>query len=216
MAKVAIVGAHGQIGQFIIKHLQLQGHQALGIVRKEEQIANIHKLGAESLLLDIESATAQQLASGLKGVDAVVFAAGAGGGSTAERKHTVDYGGSVLLADAAKQAGVARYIQVSAVGVDEPVKPGTEPVWKAYVEAKRDADIYLRKSGLEWTIIRPGPLTNDSAIGLVNLSEHAGRGEVPREDVALVVVAALDAKSSIGKQWELRSGNTPIRDAVSQ
>ncbi len=216
MAKVAIVGAHGQIGQFIVKHLQLQGHQAVGIVRKEEQIPSMRKLGAESLLLDIESASVDQLATGLQGVDAVVFAAGAGGGSTAERKHTVDYGGSVLLADAAKKAGIARCIQISAIGVDEPVKPGTEPVWKAYIEAKRDADIYLRKSGLEWTIIRPGPLTNEAATGLVNLSEHAGRGEVPREDVALVVVATLDSTSSIGKQWELRSGHTPIRDAVSQ
>ncbi len=216
MAKVAIVGAHGQIGQFIVKHLQLQGHQALGIVRNEQQIPEMRKLGAEGLLLDIESATVQELANGLKGVDAVVFSAGAGGGSTAERKHTVDYGGSVLLADAAKLAGITRYIQVSAIGVDEPIKPGTEPVWKAYIEAKRDADIYLRKSGLQWTIIRPGPLTNEPASGLVNLSEHAGRGEIPREDVALVVVATLDCESSIGKQWELRSGNTPIRDAVSQ
>lgn len=216
MAKVAIVGAHGQIGKLIIKHLRAQGHEALGIARKEEQIPTLRKLGAETVLLDIENASAEQLAAGLQGVDAVVFAAGAGAGSTAERKHTVDYAGSVLLADAAKLAGVTRYVQISAIGADDPLKPDTDPVWKAYIEAKRDADISLRASGLEWTIIRPGPLTNDPATGMVTLSEHAGRGEVTREDVALVVVAAIDAPSSIGKQWELRGGNTPIRDAVCQ
>jgi len=216
MTKVAIVGAHGQIGQFIINHLRAQGHEALGIVRKEEQVSRLRKLGAESLLLDIESATVDQLASGLKGVDAVIFAAGAGPGSSAERKRTVDYDGSVLLADAAKKAGITRYVQISAIGVDDPIKPDTDPVWKAYVEAKRDADISLRKSGLDWTIIRPGPLTDDKATGLVTLEEHAGRGEVSREDVALVAVATVVEDASIGKQWELRNGNTPIRDAVSQ
>ncbi|MEG3136225.1 SDR family oxidoreductase [Rouxiella sp. T17] len=216
MAKVAIVGAHGQIGKLIIKHLRAQGHEALGIARKEEQIPALRKLGADTVLLDIENATADQLATGMKNVDAVVFAAGAGGGSTAERKHTVDYAGSVLLAEAAKLAGVSRYVQISAVGVDDPLKPDTDAVWKAYIEAKRDADISLRASGLEWTIIRPGPLTNEPATGMVTLSESAGRGEVTREDVALVVVAAIDAPSSIGKQWELRGGNTPIRDAVCQ
>ncbi|MGC6387006.1 NAD(P)H-binding protein [Ewingella sp. S1.OA.A_B6] len=216
MTKVAIVGAHGQIGQLIIKHLVAQGVGAIGIVRKEEQVAAMRKLGAEPLLLDIENATADQLASGLQGVDAVVFAAGAGGGSNAERKRSVDYAGSRLLAQAAQQAGIRRYVQISAIGVDSPIKPDTDPVWKAYIEAKRDADIELRKSGLDWTIIRPGPLTDAPATGLVTLSPDAGRGDVTREDVALVVVAVLQAPNSIGQQWELRGGDTPVRDAVSQ
>src|SRR5471030_917627 len=218
MTKVAIVGAHGQIGQLLIKHLVAQNVGAIGIVRKEEQVSTMRKLGAEPILLDIENATAEQLATCLQGAgaDAVVFAAGAGGGSSAERKRTVDYAGSVLLAQAAHQAGVRRYIQISAIGVDNPIKPDTDPVWKAYIEAKRDADIELRKSALDWTIIRPGPLTDTPATGLVTLSPNAGRGEVTREDVALVVVAVLQAPNSIGQQWELRGGDTPIRDAVSQ
>lgn len=215
MTKVAIVGAHGQIGKLIIKHLRAQGLEAIGIVRKPEQLSQMEALGADPVLVDIENASAQELANGLKGADAVVFAAGAGGGSTAERKHTVDYAGSVLLAQAAQLAGIRRYVQISAIGVDDPLKPDTDPVWKAYVEAKRDADIELRKSGLDWTIIRPGPLTDDAATGLVTLSEHAGRGEVTREDVALVVVAVLQTPSSTGKQWELRGGDTPVRDAVT-
>lgn len=215
MTKVAIVGAHGQIGKLIIKHLRAQELEAIGIVRKPEQLSQMEALGADPVLVDIENASAQELANGLKGADAVVFAAGAGGGSTAERKHTVDYAGSVLLAQAAQLAGIRRYVQISAIGVDDPLKPDTDPVWKAYVEAKRDADIELRKSGLDWTIIRPGPLTDDAATGLVTLSEHAGRGEVTREDVALVVVAVLQTPSSTGKQWELRGGDTPVRDAVT-
>jgi len=215
MTKVAIVGAHGQIGKLIIKHLRAQGLEAIGIVRKPEQLSQMEALGADPVLVDIENASAQELANRLKGADAVVFAAGAGGGSTAERKHTVDYAGSVLLAQAAQLAGIRRYVQISAIGVDDPLKPDTDPVWKAYVEAKRDADIELRKSGLDWTIIRPGPLTDDAATGLVTLSEHAGRGEVTREDVALVVVAVLQTPSSTGKQWELRGGDTPVRDAVT-
>jgi len=215
MTKVAIVGAHGQIGKLIIKHLRAQGLEAIGIVRKPEQLSQMEALGADPVLVDIENASAQELANRLKGADAVVFAAGAGGGSTAERKHTVDYAGSVLLAQAAQLAGIRRYVQISAIGVDDPLKPDTDPVWKAYVEAKRDADIKLRKSGLDWTIIRPGPLTDDAATGLVTLSEHAGRGEVTREDVALVVVAVLQTPSSTGKQWELRGGDTPVRDAVT-
>ncbi|MFS7194994.1 NAD(P)H-binding protein [Rahnella inusitata] len=215
MTKVAIVGAHGQIGKLIIKHLRAQGLEAIGIVRKPEQLSQMEALGADPVLVDIENTSAQELANGLKGADAVVFAAGAGGGSTAERKHTVDYAGSVLLAQAAQLAGIRRYVQISAIGVDDPLKPDTDPVWKAYVEAKRDADIELRKSGLDWTIIRPGPLTDDAATGLVTLNEHAGRGEVTREDVALVVVAVLQTPSSTGKQWELRGGDTPVRDAVT-
>lgn len=216
MTKVAIVGAHGQIGQLLIKHLVAQGLDAIGIVRKEEQVSTMKKLGAAAVLLDIENATAEQLATCLLGADAVVFAAGAGGGSSAERKRSVDYAGSVLLAEAAQQAGVRRYVQISAIGVDNPLKPDTDAVWKAYVEAKRDADIELKKSGLDWTIIRPGPLTDDPATGLVTLSPDAGRGDVTREDVALVIAAVLQAPTSIGKQWELRGGETPVRDAVAQ
>src|SRR5471030_1180519 len=216
MTKVAIVGAHGQIGQLIIKHLVAQGIGAVGIVRKEEQVPAMRKLGAVPVLLDIENTTADQLASCLQGADAVVFASGAGGGSSAERKRTVDYAGSVLLAEAAHLAGIRRYVQISAIGVDNPIKPETDPVWRAYVEAKRDADSELRKSDLDWTIIRPGPLTDDPATGLVTLSPDAGRGDITREDVALVTAAVLQTPTSIGKQWELRGGKTPVRDAVSQ
>jgi len=216
MTHVAIVGAHGKIGQLIIKHLQAQGLGAIAIVRKQEQVASLEQAGADVRLLDIESASVDQLAKMLHGADAVVFSAGAGAGSSAERKRTVDYAGSILLANAAKQAGIPRYIQVSAIGVDKPIKPDVDPVWKAYLEAKRDADIELRSSGLDWTILRPGPLTDAPATGLIRLADDVGRNEISREDVALTVIAALQMPTTIGKQWELSGGSTPIRDALAE
>jgi len=216
MTQVAIVGAHGKIGQLIIKHLQAQGLGAIAIVRKQEQAASLEQAGADVRLLDIESASVEQLAEALRGADAVVFSAGAGAGSTAQRKRTVDYAGSVLLANAAKRAGIQRYIQVSAIGVDKPIKPDVDPVWKAYLEAKRDADIELRNSGLDWTILRPGPLTDAPATGLIRLADDVGRDEVSREDVALTVIAALQIPMTIGKQWELSGGAIPIRDALAE
>jgi len=216
MTQVAIVGAHGKIGQLLIKHLQAQGLGAIAIVRKQEQAATLKNIGADVRLLDIETASVAQLADALHGADAVVFSAGAGAGSSAERKRTVDYAGSVLLANAAKQAGIQRYIQVSAIGVDKPIKPDVDPVWQAYLEAKRDADIELRSSGLDWTILRPGPLTDAPATGLITLADDVGRDAVSREDVALTVIAALQTATTIGKQWELSGGSTPIRDALAE
>jgi uncharacterized protein YbjT (DUF2867 family) len=216
MTKVAIVGAHGQIGQLIIRQLVAQGDQPVGIVRKPEQIERITSLGGHAILLDIENATAEQLATALQGIDAVVFAAGAGAGSTAARKRTVDYAGSVLLAQAAQLAGITRYVQISAMGVDNPLVEEADEVWTAYVAAKRDADSELRSSGLDWTIIRPGPLSNAAATGKVTLGNDVGRGEIPREDVAALVIASLAEDKTIGQQWEARSGETPLREAIIQ
>ena len=214
MNSVAIVGAHGKIGQLIVQNLVAQGRRAVGIVRKTEQVPVLRGLGAEPVLLDVEQARPEQLATALEGVDAVVFSAGAGGGSTAERKRTVDYGGAVKLITAAKLAGVNRYVMVSAVGADDPLPPDTDAVWRAYVEAKRDADRELRGSGLQWTILRPGPLTDDPATGRVTLGEKVGRGEIPRADVAALVTAVLAEPATAGKQWEVRSGDTPLPAAI--
>lgn len=214
MNSVAILGAHGKIGQLVVQNLVAQGRRAVAIVRKEEQVAALRGLGAEPILLDVEQATAEQLATALEGVDAVVFTAGAGAGSGAERKRTVDYGGAVKLIAAAKLAGVSRYVMVSAVGADDPLPADVDAVWRAYVEAKRDADRELRMSGLQWTILRPGPLTDDPGTGRVTLAERTGRGEIPRADVAALVVATLNEPATIGKQWEARGGDTVIAAAI--
>jgi len=118
--------------------------------------------------------------------------------------------------EGARAAGISRFVQISAINVDEPVRDDTDPVWKAYVEAKRDADQALRDSGLDWTIIRPGRLTDDPATNHVALGAGVDRGDVTRADVASVVAAVLDEPSSIRQQWNLVNGDVPVHDAVSQ
>lgn len=190
------------------------GHDFVGLVRADEHAEDVYRLGGEGIVLDIERADAAAIARAIAGCDAVVFTAGAGAGSGVERKRTVDYAGSVKSANAAARAGIRRFVQVSAWGVDTPVAADAEPQWRAYVEAKRDADAELRSSGLEWTILRPGRLTFDEGTGTVLLGESVPRGEIPREDVARVIVACLADPGSIGRTWEVVSGDTPIAEAV--
>ncbi|WP_313545726.1 SDR family oxidoreductase [Leifsonia aquatica] len=214
MSRVAIVGAHGKVAQQLMRVLYDQGDDFVGIVRNDDHAEDVYRLGGEGVLLDIESATADELAAAISGCDAVVFTAGAGGGSGVERKRTVDYGGSVKSAEAAAKAGVRRFVQVSAWGVDSPVADDAEPDWRAYVDAKRDADTALRQSGLDWTILRPGALTFDEGTGLVTLGESVERGSISREDVARLIAACLDEPGTIGRTWEVVSGDTPIAEAV--
>ena len=190
------------------------GDDFVGIVRGEEHADDVYRLGGEGVLLDIEQATPEQLATAFAGSDAVVFAAGAGAGSSIERKRTVDYAGAVKSMQGAVLAGIRRFVQVSAWGVDAPLPEDTEPVWRAYVEAKRDADAVLRESGLDWTILRPGGLTFDEGTGLVTLGDSVERGSIPREDVARLISACIDEPATIGRTWEVVSGSTPIADAV--
>jgi len=145
----------------------------------------------------------------------VVFAAGAGPGSGAERKDTVDRGGAVLLADAAELAGVRRYLMVSAIGADDGPQPEYDDVYAAYVTAKKAADDDIRARDLDWTIVRPGGLTLESGTGLVTLAEHTERGTVSREDVAAVLLALLDEPKTAGLSLDLVGGTTPIADAVA-
>ncbi|WP_460631685.1 SDR family oxidoreductase [Leifsonia lichenia] len=214
MTRVVIVGAHGKVAQQLMRVLYDNGDEFVGIVRGEEHADDVYRLGGEGVLLDIEQATPEQLAAAFTGSDAVVFTAGAGGGSSIERKRTVDYAGSVKSMQGAVIAGVRRFVQVSAWGVDTPLPEDTEPVWRAYVEAKRDADAVLRESGLDWTILRPGGLTFDEGTGLIALGDSVERGSIPREDVARLISACIDEPATIGHTWEVVSGSTPIADAV--
>ncbi|WP_431277019.1 SDR family oxidoreductase [Leifsonia poae] len=214
MTRVAIVGAHGKVAQQLMRVLYDRGDDFVGIVRAEEHADDVYRLGGEGHLVDIERATAEELAQAFAGCDAVVFTAGAGAGSSLERKRTVDYGGSVKSIQAAIVAGIRRFVQVSAWGVDNPLPEDTEPVWRAYVEAKRDADAVLRQSGLDWTILRPGGLTFDDGTGSVTLGDSVPTGRIPREDVALLIATCIDEPRTIGRQWEVISGDTPIEEAV--
>jgi uncharacterized protein YbjT (DUF2867 family) len=215
MTRIAIVGGHGKIARLLVPVLVEAGHQPVALVRNPDHTAELEGLGAEVGLLDIEKSDVDDFAQAFAGIGAVVFAAGGGSDGNIERKKTVDLGGSLKSAAGAVGAGVRRFVQISAIGVDDPVPDDVADSWKAYVEAKRDADTALRVSGLDWTIIRPGALTDDPGTGSVTLGEKVERAEVTRADVAAVIAAVLDEPATYGRQWELVGGPTPIPDAIA-
>ncbi|WP_158863792.1 SDR family oxidoreductase [Leifsonia sp. AG29] len=214
MSRIAIVGAHGKVAQQLMRVLYDQGDDFVGIVRQDEHAEDVYRLGGEGVLLDIEKGDAHALARAVDGCDAIVFSAGAGPGSGVDRKRTVDYGGSVLSQQAAAEAGIDRFVQVSAWGVDSPVAEDADPQWRAYVEAKRDADAELRASGLAWTILRPGALTIEEGTGSVTLGHSVPRGSIAREDVARLIAACLADPDTVGRQWEVVAGPDPIPEAL--
>ncbi len=214
-SKVAIVGGHGKIAQLLITALVERGHQPVALVRKPEQTPALEALGAQTAMLDIEADDAARFAEVFADADAVVFAAGGGGDGDIDRKKSVDLGGSLKSIEGATSAGVKRFVQISAISVDAELPEDTEPVWRAYVEAKRDADTALRGSDLDWTIIRPGGLTDDPATDSVALAPDLDRGEVTRADVAAVIAACLEDPRTIGQQWTLTEGDQTIAEAIN-
>ena len=216
MSRIAVVGGHGNVARHLHPLLVAAGHTPVALVRREEYRAELEGKGAVVRLLDVEGEDASAFAEAFEGCHAVVFAAGGGPDGNIERKRTVDLEGSLKSIEGARRAGISRFVQVSAIGVDAPLPPDTEAVWRAYAEAKRDADAALRASGLDWTIIRPGRLTDGPPTGLVALGPDLERGEVPRADVAAVLAAVIDTGGGIGAQWDLVSGETPIDEAVRQ
>jgi uncharacterized protein YbjT (DUF2867 family) len=215
MKHIAIVGGNGQVARHLIAQLVADGHQPVALVRNPAYTHDLEQLGAHVRLLDIERDGVGHYDAAFEGCEAVVFAAGGGPDGNIERKRTVDLGGSVTSIAAAQQAEISRFVQISAIGVDRPVPDDASAVWKAYVEAKRDADAALRESGLDWTILRPGRLTDDDGTGLVALGDSVERGDIPRADVAAVVVATLDEPASVGRQWNVVGGSTPVEEAVA-
>jgi len=207
---VVILGGHGKIGLRLEKLLAERGDSPRGIIRKTEQAADLEEIGAEPIVLDIENV--DDISDALAGADAVVFAAGAGPGSGPARKRTVDYGGAVKLVDGAKTKGIRRYVQVSSIGSNHPESWSDQ--MRPYQEAKAEADEYLRESGLDYTIIRPGGLTDDPGTGNVQVGD-LDYGQVTREDVAAVIAGCLSADNTIGKEFDLLNGETPIADALA-
>ncbi|CAM5420540.1 NAD-dependent dehydratase [Streptomyces tanashiensis] len=211
--RIVIAGGHGQIALRLERLLSAAGHEVAGIIRRPEQGADLREAGAEPVVLDLESASVEMVAAVLQGADAAVFAAGAGPGSDAARKDTVDRAAAVLFADGAERAGVRRYLVVSSMGADAS-HPGDE-VFDAYLRAKGAADDEVRsRTALEWTILRPGSLTNDAGTGMVRLEARTGRGPVPRDDVAAVLAELLDTPATAGLTLELIAGSVPLSVAV--
>jgi len=209
---VAIAGGHGQIALRLARILADRGDAARSLIRNPDHADDIRAAGGEPVVCDLEHAAEAEVAEAISGADAVVFAAGAGPGSGSERKMTMDYGGAAKLIAAAKQAGISRYVIVSSMGAD-PNASGDD-TFSIYLQAKGKADEDLRASGLDYTVVKPGALTNDPGTGRVTLAETVERGEVTRDDVAAVVAAVLAAPNTTGKSAELVSGDVPVEEAV--
>jgi uncharacterized protein YbjT (DUF2867 family) len=216
--RIAVAGAHGQVARRLGRLLTARGDTVVGIVRNPDHRGDLESDGVEPAVLDLESASVDEVADAVRGADAVVFAAGAGPGSGTARKHTVDHGAAVLLADAAEQAGVRRYLLVSSMGVEQArqgTPQGMDPVFAVYLQAKlRAEDRILPRTALATTIVRPGGLTDDPGTGRVTLEHGVPYGQVPRDDVAAVLAELLHAGKD-GEVVELVSGDTPIADAVA-
>jgi uncharacterized protein YbjT (DUF2867 family) len=209
---VVIVGGHGQIAMRLAKLLAGRGDSPRGIIRKTEQADDLEAIGAEPIVLDIENV--DDIADAFAGSDAVVFAAGAGPGSGPARKLTVDYGGAVKAVDAAIAKQIRRFLIVSAIGANHPERWSQQT--KPYYEAKADADKFVAESGLDYTIVRPGGLTDDPGTGKVQMAEQLETGgTVTRDDVALVLAECLNAPNTVGKAFDLLNGDTPVAEAIS-
>jgi uncharacterized protein YbjT (DUF2867 family) len=209
---VVIVGGHGKIALRLEKLLAERGDSPRGIVRKTEQADDLEEIGAEPIVLDIENV--DDINDAFAGADAIVFAAGAGPGSGPARKLTVDYGGAVKSVNAASAKGIRRFLIVSAIGANHPERWTGD--MKPYYEAKADADRYVAESGLDYTIVRPGRLTDEPGTGKVDLGDGpGGTGSVTRDDVALVLAEALRADNTIGKSFDLLNGDKPVAEAIA-
>jgi uncharacterized protein YbjT (DUF2867 family) len=212
--EVAIVGGHGQIALRLLRLLSDRGDRARGLIRNQDHAADVEATGATAVGADIENLDADGIARSIAGVDAVVFAAGAGPGSGAARKRTVDYGGAVKLIEAARMNDISRYLMVSAIGVNRPERWSDQ--MRPYLEAKAEADAELTESGLDYTILRPGGLTDDPGSGTIDAAENLDRyGRIPRDDVAATLLACLDEPATVGKAFDLLTGETPIPEALA-
>ena len=210
-----MAGGHGKIGLRLLRLLHQSGHRGRGLIRSQDQVPALRSAGGEPVVADLESIDVPDLAIAVQGADAIVFAAGAGAGSGEERKRTMDYGGAVKLIEAAQHEKIARYVIVSSMGAADPEAAGAEGVFAVYLQAKHDADEALRASGLDFTIVRPGMLSDDPGTGRVSVGERLERGEVAHDDVASVLFAVLGAENAVGKDFDLLGGDTPIDEAVA-
>jgi nucleoside-diphosphate-sugar epimerase len=208
---VLVAGGHGQVARRLLRLLAGHGDTARGLIRDPDHAGDLESDGAQPVLCDLER---DDVRPHVGGADAIVFAAGAGPGSGDERKRTVDLGGALKCIEAAQELGVARFLIVSSMGYEDAEHAGP---MRPYYEAKRAADEALSTSGLDWTIVRPGGLTDRPGTGRVDAAPVlARRGEIPRDDVALVLFECLRAPETIGASFMVLSGNTPAAVAVRQ
>ncbi len=212
MSTIVIAGGHGQIALRLARLLSARGDTVRSLIRNPGHEADVHATGAEAVLADLERL--DDIAEFVDGADAVVFAAGAGPGSGPERKQTVDLDAAVKLLEAAQRTGARRYLMISSMGAADPA--GGAEAMRPYLEAKAGADAALAASDLDWTIVRPGRLTDDRGTGLIDVAGSLGRfGSIARDDVAAVLVGCLDEPRTVGATFEVLEGRTSIAEALA-
>jgi uncharacterized protein YbjT (DUF2867 family) len=211
--EVAIAGGAGQVGRRLIRMLADAGDEVRSLDRNPAHADSVREAGAEPLTCDLEADGLAEIAVAIAGVDAVVFAVGAGPGSDPELKWTIDYAGAVKLMAAALIASVPRYVIVSSIGADP--KASGDDTFAVYLRAKGKADEELQNSGLDYTVVRPTSLTNDPGRGLVDAGESVAKDKISRDDVAAVLAATLKSANTIGKTFEVTSGETPTGEAIA-
>ena len=210
--RIAIAGAHGQIGLRLVRLLAGRGDEVVGLIRNPDHAADITAAGGTPVACDLEHASVDEVAGAAGAVDVAVFAAGAGPGSGAERKLTMDRDGAIKLLQATAPSA-ARYLVVSSVGAESP--PTGDGVFEVYLRAKAEADAAVMASDRAWVIIRPGPLSNDPGIGRVRIDTEPFREEVTRDDVAAVLAAVIGNPELDRRILYLGNGDTPIADALN-
>jgi uncharacterized protein YbjT (DUF2867 family) len=208
--RVVIAGGHGQIAMLLHPLLRASGHEIRGLIRNADHADKLRHAGAEPVLCDLE--TEHDVSSVVSSAEAVVFAAGAGPGSGAARKLSMDRDGAIKLIDAARSSGIRRYVMIGAMNAEEP---SGDEVFQTYLRAKAEADRDLRRSGLDYTIVRPGRLTIKPGHGRVSLAARLPRGEIPRADVAAVIAHVLETPTTVGCQFDVTSGEQAIAEAVA-
>lgn len=208
---VLIVGSHGQIGQSMVRQMAASDHRSRAMVRDADQQAQMKQLGAaETVVADLEG----DVSHAVEGCDAVVFVAGSGGGTGPDKTDAIDRDGAIGMVDAARKAGVKRFVMLSSMGADAP-KDGPDDL-QHYLEAKQAADQHLIGSGLDYTIVRPGALNDDRGTQRIEAAKDLHRsGEIPRDDVAAVLIQVLAAPNTIGAHFEVLSGGSPLQEAVA-
>lgn len=209
--RVVVAGANGKTGRLCLERLSEAGHEPVAMIRDPAQGGPLRDLGAvDSVVADLEEA----LSGAVEGADAVLFAAGSGSATGADKTIRVDLMGAIRLIEECRTSGVDRFVMLSAMRTDDPDE-GPEGL-RHYLAAKMEADRWLADSGLAWTILRPGRLTDQPGTGRIRAASHLDEhGEIPREDVAAAMVASLSVEATRGRIVEILSGETPIADALT-
>jgi nucleoside-diphosphate-sugar epimerase len=210
--RVAIAGAHGKIARRLTDRLVGRGDTVVGLIRNPAHTEDIQAPGVDPVVCDLEKATVEEVAGVIRGADAAVFAAGAGPGSGADRKLSMDRDGAIKLLEAAARGGVHRYLIVSSVGAERP--PDGDDVFSVYLRAKAAADAAVEASDRDWTIVRPGGLTDDPGTARVRIESTPFRGQIPRDDVAAVLAELLHEPRATRRILYVNGGEHPIAQAL--